>query len=84
MKYYKFNVPCNDMISIPTVESGGWGYYSSTGEWISGTMADMHTISPTATTVTMRTPARAIMQSDCYGIDVWCILSCEHAPNGDS
>lgn len=83
-KSYKFNVPCDGIISTPTVESGGWGYYNTLGDWISGTMADMHTISPTATTVTMRTPNRAIKHDNCYAIDVWCILTCEHAPTGDS
>lgn len=81
---YKFNVPCDGIISTPTVESGGWGYYNNIGDWISGTTAELMAVSPTATTVTMRTPNRAIKHSDCYAIDVWCILTCEHAPNGDS
>lgn len=83
-KSYKFNVPCDGIISTPHVESGGWGYYNTLGDWISGTLADLLATSPTATTVTMRTPNRAIKHDDCYAIDVWCILTCEHAPTGDA
>lgn len=83
-KSYKFNIPCDGLVSTPTVESGGWGYYNTLGDWISGTVANLKAISPTATTVTVRTPDRAIKHDDCYAIDMWCILSCEHAPKGDS
>lgn len=83
-KSYKFNIPCNGILAIPNVESGAWGYYNTLGDWISGTVANLMAISPAETTVTVRTPDRAIKQDDCYAIDMWCILSCEHAPKGDS
>ena len=77
LKSYKFTSPCDGMVTTPTMESCGWGYYDASGNWISGDKSTLHTVSEGYSNFTIRTPFKAAKQADVYAIDFWCVATCE-------
>lgn len=82
---YVFEVPIHRFVSAPDFTSTSYQWQDEGGGVVAGSSADLvkQDAYSSQHVCRFRTPTRKKKHTDCYGIRLSGVLSCEHAPEGD-
>ena len=80
---YVVKLAYDGMVSTAKVESCSVKYEADDGVSRTSSKSQFKKLEIGANIITIRTSDNRIKHNDCYGAEVTCVLSCEHAPDGD-
>ena len=81
---YRFAITYDGMATAPNLESCAWHYFNTGGTDTTGVVGDLTVMSNSNGVIQLRTAYKEQKNAQCNGIRAVYLLSCEHAPGGDS
>ena len=81
---YRCALGYDPMHTTPSLVKCDWHYYNTSGTDTTGTASTIDVKANSSNIIQLLTQANAQKHGQCYGIRAVYIVSCEHAPTGDS